>query len=119
VGFLIGLIVAVHFAFLAYVLAGGYLAWRWRWTIWLHALAGVWIVLIVTGGPNCPLTYAEHWARRRAGETPPFPGFIDRYVQGVFFPAHYEWVARLVLAVIILVSWVGFARRGMRRRVRG
>jgi hypothetical protein len=116
VGWLTGLVVALHFAFLVYVLAGGFLAWLWPKTIWLHGLCAVWIVLLVSGGPNCPLTYAEHWARRLSGEVGPFPGFIDRYVKGVFFPTDYEWAARLVLATIIIVSWVGFVRRVRGRR---
>jgi hypothetical protein len=117
VGFVTGTVVALHFAFLGYVLVGGYLAWRWPRTIWLHAVAGLWVVLIISGGPNCPLTYAEHWARRQAGEVGPFPGFIDRYVEGVFFPTGQEWVGQVALGIVVAVSWVGFAlRRRSRRR---
>ncbi len=115
-GFVTGLVVGLHFAFLVFVLVGGYLAWIWPRMIWAHLMAGVWIILIISGGPNCPLTWAEHWARTRAGEVGPVPGFIDRYVEGVFFPLGWEWLAQILLALVILVSWVGFAVRLRRRR---
>ncbi|HWT47945.1 MAG TPA: DUF2784 family protein, partial [Mycobacterium sp.] len=35
----LGLIVAVHFAFIGYVVTGGFLALRWRRTMWLHVPA--------------------------------------------------------------------------------
>ena len=109
------LVVAAHFAYLAYVLAGGFAAWRWPRTIGLHVIAVAWIVIIVVGRLSCPLTYVEHWSRRRAGEPGPFPGFIDRYVAGVLFPAEYEPVAYATLLSIVLLSWVGFAVRHRRR----
>lgn len=34
--------VVMHFAFIAYVLAGGFLALRWRRTMWLHVPAVIW-----------------------------------------------------------------------------
>jgi hypothetical protein len=116
VGFrvLTALAIAAHFAYLAYVLAGGFLAWRWRRTIWVHALAVAWIVIIVVFRLVCPLTVLEHWSRRAAGEAGPFAGFIDRYVAGVLFPAQYEPVAYAMLLTVVLVSWIGFVVR--RRR---
>jgi hypothetical protein len=39
---LVGLTVALHFAFIGYALIGGFLALRWRRTMWLHVPAAVW-----------------------------------------------------------------------------
>lgn len=39
-------IVAVHFLFIVFVLAGGFLAWRWRWMPWIHIPAAGWGALI-------------------------------------------------------------------------
>jgi uncharacterized protein DUF2784 len=36
------LAVGAHFAFLIYVASGGFLALRWRRTIWLHVPAVLW-----------------------------------------------------------------------------
>jgi MYXO-CTERM domain-containing protein len=57
----------VHFAFLAYMALGGFLAWRRRRTIWVHLAVAGWGVLSVTTGIECPLTLVEDWGRRNAG----------------------------------------------------
>ncbi|GAA0800738.1 DUF2784 domain-containing protein [Spirilliplanes yamanashiensis] len=105
------LVVAAHFAFLAYVLLGGFLAYRWPRTVWPHLVAVAWIVLIVVASLDCPLTYLEHWARRQAGEVGPFAGFIDRYVAGVLFPAAFEPVAYGLMLTVVALSWAGLAWR--------
>lgn len=108
--------VAAHFAFLAYAVFGGFLAWRWPRTIWLH-LAGVgWLVLIVTAPVQCPLTWAEDRLRERAGWAPT-NGFLDHHVAGTFYPVGYESAAQVVVALTALSSWIGFALRTRRSRV--
>jgi hypothetical protein len=109
-------ILVVHFGFLAYLLLGGFLAWRWRWTIWPHLVAAGWGVTVVVGKLVCPLTYAEHWSRRQAGELGVSnEGFIDRYVEGVLYPAQYTGLAQTLLAIVVAASWAGFLHR--RRRL--
>ncbi|MGW4463420.1 DUF2784 domain-containing protein [Micromonospora sp. NPDC004704] len=109
-------ILVVHFGFLAYLLLGGFVAWHWRWTIWPHLAAAVWGVTVVAGKLVCPLTYAEHWSRRRAGESgaATTQGFIDRYVEGVIFPERLTALAQVLLAVTVFASWTGFFLRGRR-----
>ena len=111
-------ILVVHFGFLAYLLLGGFLAWRWRWTIWPHLAAAGWAVTIVVGKVVCPLTYAEHWSRRQAGElgAATTEGFIDRYVEGVLYPARFTTLAQFLLALVVAASWTGLALRHHRRR---
>lgn len=48
--------VVMHFAFIAYVLAGGFLALRWRRTMWLHVPAVIWGIGIAAKRVDCPLT---------------------------------------------------------------
>lgn len=57
--------VVMHFAFIAYVLAGGFLALRWRRTMWLHVPAVIWGIGIAAKRVDCPLTWVERWARAR------------------------------------------------------
>ncbi len=110
---LVDVVLVAHFAFLAYLVAGGFLAWRWtwRWTIALHALAVGWGLAIVAFALNCPLTWAENWARGRAGEPEPTRGFIDRYLTGVIYPARYVDLVRIAVALVVLVSWIGWYHR--------
>jgi hypothetical protein len=105
----------IHFAFIAYMVTGGFLALRWPKTIWLHVPAVAWGVAIEVIDFVCPLTWLERWARAKAGMTPmPVDGFIDFYLTGVVYPAR---AANLVLALAlltVLLSWGLFAaaRRG-------
>jgi Protein of Unknown function (DUF2784) len=105
---LVTLILVLHFAFLAYVVFGGFLAWRWPRTIWLHGAAAAWGVILITAQLNCPLTVAEDWARQRAGQAGLTRGFIDRYVEGVLYPERYAGLMQGLAAVTVLVSWIGF-----------
>lgn len=115
---LTAVILAAHFGFLAYLAVGGFLAWRWPRTIWLHLTAAAWGVLVVAANLSCPLTVAEHWSRRRAGQVGFDDGFVERYLTGVIYPDRYAWAARLVLAAVVVASWAGVVRAARRRRRR-
>lgn len=105
------LIAAVHLAYLGYLVAGGWLALRWRGTLVAHLAAVAWAVAVVAFRLPCPLTAAQNALRARAGE-PPLPGgFVDAYLRGVVFPTGYESAARLALAVVVLGSWAVFVWR--------
>ncbi|MDG4823681.1 DUF2784 domain-containing protein [Asanoa sp. WMMD1127] len=108
----------LHFAFMAYVLLGGFLAWKWPKAIWFHLPAIGWGIALIGFGLNCPLTYAENWARTNAGEGPLNRGFVDTYIEGVLYPERYVHVAQAVLALIVLISYVGFFVLRRRRRAR-
>jgi hypothetical protein len=102
----------VHFAFLAYVVAGGVLAWRWPVMIWTHLVLAGWGLSTLVFHQDCPLSKLENWARLRAGEPGlKHDGFIATYLTGVVYPAHYLWLVQLLAAVVIVVTWAGALRR--------
>jgi hypothetical protein len=109
-------IAAVHFAFVGYVVVGGFIAWRWPRTIWLHLLAFGWGFSTILYGIDCPLTYVENWARHRAGVAglPP-SGFIDNYLTGVIYPESALGLVRVLVAVCVAVSWLGLVWLSRRR----
>ena len=113
---LVTVVLAVHFGFVAYVLFGGFLAWRWPRAFWPHLLAAAWGLAVVTLPLHCPLTYAENWARRRAGEAAVTRGFIDRYIEGVLYPARYTHVFQVVVGLVVVGSWLGAYRWHRRHR---
>lgn len=103
------LAMVAHFAFLAYMVVGGFIAWRWRWTIWLHLATATYGLFNVLIGWECPLTHVENWGRERASDQGlPATGFIDHYLAGVIYPQQHETLIQLGVAVIVVISWVGF-----------
>lgn len=104
-----------HFAFLAFGVLGGFLAWRWPRLIWLQVAGAAWLVLVVVASLMCPLTWIEDRARERAGMAPKPGGFLANYVEGVFYPAGQQTAAMAAAAVVVLLSWVGFVLRRRRR----
>jgi Protein of Unknown function (DUF2784) len=113
---------AIHFVFVVYVAAGGFLAWRWRWTFWPHLAAAGWGALITVFAIDCPLTHVEDWGRRKAGQHGLSTGFIDQYIEGVIYPERYTDLLRGLAFVVIAFSWLGcywrLRRRGRQRGIK-
>ncbi len=111
------LIVVLHFAFIGYVVAGGFVALRRRRTMWLHVPAVIWGAAIAAKQVDCPLTWAERWARARAGMAPlPPDGFIAHYLAGVIYPAGWVIGVQLVTFAVVVGSWTVYLRRDIRWR---
>ena len=111
-------VMLVHFVFLLYVALGGFLAWRRPALIVPHVAAAAWGLLSATVGMDCPLTAWEDAARRHAGEQGLPHGFIGTYLTGVIYPADRLVEAQLLVASVVLVSWIGFVVRLRRRPAR-
>lgn len=107
----------IHFAFLAYVVAGGFLAWRWPAAIWPHLVLASWGFSTIVFNLRCPLTFVEDWARRKAGERGLTTGFIDHYLTGVVYPESHIGVIQLLAATVVGVSWIGVLVHRRRRQV--
>lgn len=115
---LVALVVALHFAFIGYVVLGGFLALRWPRTMWLHIPAVLWGIAIGTKRVDCPLTWVERWARGRAGMAPlPPDGFIAHYITGVIYPVSWEGAVELAAFTVVLASWALCFRRRSKRRI--
>src|SRR5215471_2296964 len=99
---LLDAILALHFGYIAFLVLGGFLTWRWPKVFWLHVAASVWAVLIVLAWVDCPLTWAENWTRRQEGQAP-VSGFVDHYLTNVVYPARYLQQVRLGVALVVLV----------------
>lgn len=109
------LVVLVHVTFVLFVVAGGFLALRWRRLVWLHVPAALWGALIELTGWICPLTPLENALRRLAGEAGYRGGFIEHYVLPVLYPVHYTVTLRLTLAALVVLLnavayWLYFRR---------
>jgi hypothetical protein len=107
--------VGVHFVVMAYIVFGGFLVWRWRWTLPVHLLAIAWAVLSLIVPVVCPLTWLENYFRHAGGLPPLQGGFIDTYITGVLYPADDVLLVQIIVGLIVLVSWVGIVLRSPRR----
>lgn len=109
-------VVALHLAFILFVVLGGLLAWRDLRFAWLHLPAAAWGAFAELTGTICPLTPLENALRMRAGQAGYEGGFIDRYLVPIIYPAGLTPALQVrigiaVIVVNILIYAVAFARR--------
>ena len=116
------LTVAVHFAFMIFVVAGGFLARRHRWLAIPHVIAAAWGVYVeAMPGIICPLTPLENLFALRAGEAGYQGGFIEHYLVPIIYPESLTRAAQWGLAAFVVVvnaaaySWVWRRPAGLRR----
>jgi hypothetical protein len=100
--FLADVVLVVHFAFIAFVVAGGLLV-LWRRTIaYVHLPAVAWGAYTEFTGTICPLTPWEQALRLRAGEAGYTGGFVEHYLLPLIYPAALTPRVQLVLGFVVL-----------------
>ena len=106
-------VLLLHLVFVLFVVAGGLLAFRWRWMPWLHLPALAWGGWIEFSGAICPLTPLENALRRAGGEAGYAGGFVEHYLLPVLYPAaltrEIQWMLGMGLllfnAAVYAVLW--------------
>jgi hypothetical protein len=106
-GLLAGVTVVLHFAALLYIGLGGFLAWWWPKSIFIHVLFAVWGVAINTLPINCPLTEVENYFRGLQGQGPLPGGFNEYYIYGHIVPRPLLPVLVAGAVILLVVSYVG------------
>jgi hypothetical protein len=96
-------VVGGHALFILFVVAGGFLAWRWRWVALVHVPCAVWGVLIEYAGWVCPLTPLENSLRARAGQQGYSGGFVEHYLFPAIYPAGLTPRVQTVLGTFVLL----------------
>ena len=96
------LLVTLHLAFAAFVVFGGFLAWKWRWAAFAHLPALAWGFWIETSGRICPLTPLENHLRHLAGEAGYQGGLLEHYVVPILYPPGLTRPDQSVLAALLL-----------------
>lgn len=111
-------VVALHFAFIVFVVAGGLLALRnARWAF-AHLPAVAWVAWIEFTGTICPLTPLENALRASAGQAGYSGGFIGHYLLPVIYPAGLTPPMQVGLGVAVvalnaLVYWRAWRRHAL------
>lgn len=96
------LVVLLHFAFILFVVLGGFVALKWRRLAWLHVPAALWGALIEFTGGICPLTPLENWLRQAGGASGYASGFTEHYVLPLIYPAELTREIQLALGLGVL-----------------
>lgn len=115
------LIVLLHFAFILFVVLGGFAALKWRWVALLHIPCAAWGALVELCGWGCPLTPLELHFREAAGESLYTGGFVQRYIMPIIYPDGFTPEMQIGLGVAVLLvnlclyAWL-LKERGVKRR---
>ncbi len=109
-------VLLLHLAFILFVGAGALLVLRWRRLLPVHLGAVAWGVYIEASGAVCPLTWAELYYRRLAGQAGYAGDFIGHYLLPLIYPAGLTRDAQLALGAAVLVLNAGLYAWLLRRR---
>lgn len=104
-------VLAFHAVLIAFLLSGGFLAWRWPGVAVVHVLALVASAAIYLGGLDCPLTNLEKRLRTLAGEAVYEGGFIEHYlVRPVYAGGMTTALGVGLLALVVNTTLVAYGR---------
>ena len=96
------LVVAVHFAFVLFVVLGGLLVLRWPKVAYLHIPAAIWGVAIELAGWICPLTPLENSLRTQAGSAGYSGGFVEHYILPILYPSALTREVQVLLGLAVI-----------------
>ncbi len=97
------IVLIIHLGFVIYVVAGGLLIFRWKWSILLHLPAVLWGALLEFNGWLCPLTPLEQWLRVAGGRRGYSGGFIEHYLLSLLYPAGLTRDVQILLGTFVVV----------------
>jgi hypothetical protein len=115
------LVMAVHFAFVVFVVLGGIPVVVWPRLAWFHVPAVLWGIAIELSGQVCPLTPLENWLRGRAAGGGYGVGFVEHYIGPILYPTGLTRATQFLLAAFVLLvnavvyGWVWKRRRKARQ----
>lgn len=93
----------IHFAFIVFVVAGGFAVLRRPRLAWLHLPVVAWGAGIELIGWVCPLTPLENALRRAAGEGGYAGGFVEHYLLPLIYPAGMTREIQIALGLFVLI----------------
>ncbi|MCP5302308.1 MAG: DUF2784 domain-containing protein [Pseudomonadales bacterium] len=100
---------ALHFSFVAFVIAGGLLCYRWPRLVWLHFPVAVYGITIMVVNWRCPLTDLEIWLRKMAGQQVNWTEFIEHYIwSAVGWDGTEPFILALIVLLIVLFNFKAY-----------
>lgn len=109
-------VLLLHLAFIVFVVAGGLLAFRYRWMAWIHLPAAAWGAYVELAGRLCPLTTLENLYRTRAGQSGYAESFVEHYLVPLIYPSGLTRGTQYAAAAVVIVVNLLIYGLLMRRR---
>jgi len=109
---------AVHLAFVVFVIGGGLFVGRWPRLAWAHLPAAAWGVGVECAGWVCPLTPLENWLRLQAGGPAYSSSFIEQYLLPLIYPSSLSRELQCGLGGLVLLVNAFVYVRVLRNRAR-
>ena len=110
-------LVALHFAFIAFVVAGGLLTFKHRRWALVHLPAVAWAAWTEFTATVCPLTPWENALRAEAGDAGYTGGFVDHYIVPLIYPEALTQGVQMGLGIgIVALNAVIYALAWRRSR---
>lgn len=109
-------VLLLHLAFIVFVVAGGLLAFRYRWMAWIHLPAAAWGAYVELAGRLCPLTTLENLYRTRAGQSGYAESFVEHYLVPLIYPSGLTRGIQYAAAAVVIVVNLLIYGLLMRRR---
>lgn len=120
-GRLADVVLTLHFAIAAFVVAGlvlviigNFCNWRWVNNLWFR-LAHIGAIGVVMAeawlGVTCPLTTLEMWLRAKANATTYSGGFFEHWLQRMLYYEAPSWVFVLgysLFGLLVVATWCYF-----------
>lgn len=101
------LVVLVHFAFLLFVILGGFWVARRRRVMPFHLAAAIWAALIEFSGWICPLTPLENQLRAKSGSNGYDSDFVIHYILPILYPEGLTRETQFALGTLVIVINLG------------
>ena len=108
---LAGVVLAVHLAFILWVILGAFLTRGRPVVTGLHILSLIYGVVIELAPWPCPFTLAEEWLEGRAGRTPYTQSFLVHYLGALVYPDVSQTLLIWGAAAVAVVNLAVYARR--------
>ena len=112
------ILVALHLAFVLFVVLGGILVLRRGSWAWVHLPVAAWGALVEFMGWICPLTPLEVRLRIAGGEAGYQGGFVENYLIPLLYPGALTRGHQVALGLLVVTLNALFYGLAVRRWVR-
>jgi hypothetical protein len=95
-------VIAIHAAYVAFVVFGSLLVIQWPALIWVHLTAVAWAVATLAFDFGCPLTPWEKDLWKLGGIEPYPEGFLQHHILRARYPVEHARRNHAILGVLVL-----------------